>query len=113
MNDNELQLHGTYRRKDRIYTEDIYYGQGKKLSEATDAEKEADLKVCSSNYNFKKDNFCLWLLTTSWMVAKVKNQLRVKMQKENKINKNGTKLLQLTEEPALWFRGFVKQKLNQ
>ena len=47
------------------------------------------------------------------MVAKVKNQLRVKMQKENKINKNGTKLLQLTEEPALWFRGFVKQKLNQ
>jgi len=38
------KLHGTYRRKDRIYTEDIYYGQGKKLSEATDAEKEADLK---------------------------------------------------------------------
>jgi len=38
------KLHGTYRRKDRIYTEDIFYGTGKKLSEATDAEKEADLK---------------------------------------------------------------------
>ena len=43
-----MQLHGTYRRKDRIYTEDIFYGTGKKLSEATDAEKEADLKVSPS-----------------------------------------------------------------
>ena len=46
--DDQLQLHGTYRRKDRIYTEDTYYGTGKKLSEATDAEKEADLKVGNS-----------------------------------------------------------------
>ena len=48
-----MQLHGTYRRKDRIYTEDIFYGTGKKLSEATDAEKEADLKVCSFNFHKK------------------------------------------------------------
>ena len=59
-----MQLHGTYRRKDRIYTEDIFYGTGKKLSEATDAEKEADLKVCS--FNLQKEriiiDYDLWLL---------------------------------------------------
>ena len=44
--DPELQLHGTYRRKDRLYREDTFYGTGKKLSEASDAEREADLKVC-------------------------------------------------------------------
>lgn len=38
-----MQLHGTYRLKDRIYNENIYYGQGKKISEATKEELAADL----------------------------------------------------------------------
>ena len=38
-----LQLHGTYRRKDRIYHEDTFYGQGKSLSEATEQELQKDL----------------------------------------------------------------------
>ncbi|PSN38445.1 hypothetical protein C0J52_24977 [Blattella germanica] len=38
------KLHGTYRRKDRIYTEDIFYGQGKALTEATETELMNDLK---------------------------------------------------------------------
>nr|XP_022908522.1 methylsterol monooxygenase 1-like [Onthophagus taurus] len=37
-------LHGTYRRKDRLYTEDTYYGQGKALNEATASEIKADLQ---------------------------------------------------------------------
>jgi lathosterol oxidase len=37
------QLHGTYRRKDRIYTEDIYYGRGKAIRDATDEELKNDL----------------------------------------------------------------------
>ena len=58
-----MQLHGTYRRKDRIYTEDIFYGTGKKLSEATDAEKEADLKVSPSIMTaWKKTQFLLRIL---------------------------------------------------
>jgi len=38
------KLHGTYRRKDRIYHEDIYYGKGKSLDEATAEELEKDLE---------------------------------------------------------------------
>lgn len=37
-------LHGTYRRKDRIYSEDIFWGTGKDLKEATKDELEVDLK---------------------------------------------------------------------
>lgn len=37
------KIHGTYRRKDRLYTEDIYYGQGKALTEATQEELAADI----------------------------------------------------------------------
>ena len=38
-----FQLHGTYRLKDRLYTEDTFWGTGKKLTEATREELEADL----------------------------------------------------------------------
>ena len=38
-----LQLHGTYRQKDRIYREDIFYGFGKKLDEANTEEIEKDM----------------------------------------------------------------------
>jgi len=31
-------LHGTYRKKDRIYNENLFYGQGKSLTEASEAE---------------------------------------------------------------------------
>ena len=36
-----FQLHGTYRKKDRIYRENYYYGQGKSLAEA-DAKELAE-----------------------------------------------------------------------
>ncbi len=38
-----LQFHGTYRQKDRIYREDIFFGKGKALSDATDAEIKQDV----------------------------------------------------------------------
>ena len=38
-----FQLHGTYRRKDRIYHEDTFYGQGKSISEATEEELKQDI----------------------------------------------------------------------
>ncbi|KAJ8866408.1 hypothetical protein PR048_032251 [Dryococelus australis] len=38
------KIHGTYRRKDRIYTEDTFYGQGKSLKEASKEEIMNDLK---------------------------------------------------------------------
>ena len=37
-------LHGTYRRKDRVYTEDIFYGQGKRIDEVSAEELKADLE---------------------------------------------------------------------
>jgi len=37
------QIHGTYRRKDRIYREDTYYGRGKDIKEATAKEVADDL----------------------------------------------------------------------
>lgn len=43
-NNVTLQLHGTYRRKDRIYKEDIFYGKGKPLSEATAEELKEDME---------------------------------------------------------------------
>ncbi|PNF32539.1 hypothetical protein B7P43_G02459 [Cryptotermes secundus] len=38
------KLHGTYRKKDRIYHEDVYYGQGKAIHEATEEELKKDLQ---------------------------------------------------------------------
>jgi len=35
-------LHGTVRQKDKIYREDIFWGKGKDVSEATSDEIEAD-----------------------------------------------------------------------
>jgi lathosterol oxidase len=37
------KLHGTYRRKDRIYREDIFYGFGKSLDEASANELQTDI----------------------------------------------------------------------
>lgn len=37
------KLHGTYRRKDRVYTEDIYYGRGKALNEVSKEILDNDL----------------------------------------------------------------------
>jgi len=36
------KMHGTVRQKDKIYREDIFYGNGKDISEATREELEAD-----------------------------------------------------------------------
>lgn len=38
------KLHGTYRRKDRVYTEDTFYGKGKAFDEVTAEELKADLE---------------------------------------------------------------------
>lgn len=38
------QIHGTYRRRDRIYREDIFYGRGKALQEATEEEIRSDIQ---------------------------------------------------------------------
>ena len=38
-----FQIHGTSRQKDRIYREDIYYGQGKALADATQDEIQDDI----------------------------------------------------------------------
>lgn len=38
-----LQLHGTYRQKDRIYSEEIFYGKGKALDEVSADVLEKDL----------------------------------------------------------------------
>ncbi|KDR17319.1 delta(7)-sterol 5(6)-desaturase erg32-like [Zootermopsis nevadensis] len=57
------KLHGTYRRKDRIYTEEIYYGRGKELREATEEEIKNDLQERESEnplaYNSNKNEFKL------------------------------------------------------
>lgn len=37
-------MHGTYRRKDRIYKEDVFYGKGKPLSEASPEELKEDME---------------------------------------------------------------------
>lgn len=38
------QIHGTYRRRDRIYREDIFYGRGKALQEATEEEIRSEIQ---------------------------------------------------------------------
>lgn len=38
-----FQLHGTARKKDRVYTEDIFYGRGKALSEVSEEVLKNDL----------------------------------------------------------------------
>jgi len=37
------KLHGTYRQKDRIYREDIFFGKGKSISEASQEELQQDI----------------------------------------------------------------------
>ena len=43
-----LQLHGTYRQKDRIYREDIFGGQGKSINEASQEELQQDVSERTS-----------------------------------------------------------------
>jgi len=38
------KIHGTYRRRDRIYREDIFYGRGKALREATEEEIKSEIQ---------------------------------------------------------------------
>ncbi|CAH0553155.1 unnamed protein product [Brassicogethes aeneus] len=38
------KLHGTYRKKDRVYTEEIFYGTGKSIKEVSAEELKADLE---------------------------------------------------------------------
>lgn len=38
-----IKLHGTHRRKDRVYTEDIFWGTGKEMDKLSPQEIQADL----------------------------------------------------------------------
>lgn len=59
-----LQLHGTLRRKDRIYREDIFHGKGKSFSEASDREIQADIQERESeNPLAYKENVLEYKLT--------------------------------------------------
>lgn len=59
-------MHGTYRRKDRIYTEDIFYGQGKSVTEVTEEELKADLdERLSENPKAYRENKLEFNLTKS------------------------------------------------
>lgn len=50
------QLHGTYRQKDRLYREDIYYGKGKSIDEATEGELNDDIAERESENPLAHDN---------------------------------------------------------
>ncbi|KAK3922518.1 putative Delta(7)-sterol 5(6)-desaturase [Frankliniella fusca] len=52
------KLHGTYRRKDRVYTEDTFYGRGKALTDATQEELAQDLKerISENPRAYRNDN---------------------------------------------------------
>ncbi|KAF0308815.1 hypothetical protein FJT64_019986 [Amphibalanus amphitrite] len=43
-----IGIHGTYRRKDRIYREDIYYGKGKELEKCTEEELSEEMSERTS-----------------------------------------------------------------
>ena len=45
-NTNLTQIHGTLRQKDKIYREDIFYGKGKDLTEATRYDARVFNKPC-------------------------------------------------------------------
>lgn len=49
-------MHGTYRKKDRLYREDIYYGQGKSIAEATEGELNDDIAERESENPLAYDN---------------------------------------------------------
>merc|ERR1712071_47420 len=50
------KLHGTYRMKDRIYREDIFYGKGKSLKEASETELAKDIAERKSENPLAHDN---------------------------------------------------------
>ena len=62
-----FQWHGTYRQKDRIYHEDVYFGRGKAIDEATADEFEQvgerwrqELSSNEHKFEFEK---CIYSLT--------------------------------------------------
>lgn len=59
-----LQLHGTYRQKDRVYREDIFYGKGKSLNEVSPDELHADMEErLSENPLAYRENQLVYKLT--------------------------------------------------
>ncbi|XP_046455157.1 lathosterol oxidase-like [Daphnia pulex] len=50
------KLHGTYRKKDRVYREEFFYGQGKSLDEVTEGELAQDLAERESENPLAYDN---------------------------------------------------------
>lgn len=61
-----FQLHGTYRRKDRIYKEDTFYGKGKPLAEATAQELREEVEERKSeNPLAYKENRLVYELSES------------------------------------------------
>lgn len=69
-----FQLHGTYRRKDRIYTENTFFGKGKALSEATETELKADVEErLSENPIAYRENKLVYKLTDKELKSAEKN----------------------------------------
>ncbi|XP_067010446.2 uncharacterized protein [Anabrus simplex] len=65
------KLHGTYRQKDRIYTEDTFYGVGKSIADATDSELQADINErLSENPLAYRSNKLEFSLTDSELKSK-------------------------------------------
>lgn len=68
-------MHGTYRRKDRIYTEEIFYGKGKAITEVTEEQLNEDLKErLSENPKAYRENKLEFNLTESELSVLKKNK---------------------------------------
>ncbi|XP_054268752.1 uncharacterized protein LOC128990419 isoform X2 [Macrosteles quadrilineatus] len=64
-------LHDTYRRRDRIYKEDIFYGRGKPIAEATSKEIEEEVKSRESE-NINAHRYINPILNTSELIEEDK-----------------------------------------
>ena len=72
-----FQWHGTYRQKDRIYHEDVYFGRGKAIDEATADEfeqvgerwrQEFSSNERSSNKHKFEFEKCIYSLTKPYLI---------------------------------------------
>lgn len=78
-------MHGTYRRKDRVYREDIYYGSGKAFTQTTAEELKTDMEErLSENPLAYRENKLEFKLTDSDIKKISKRKQQSKAKKQNK-----------------------------
>jgi len=69
------KLHGTYRQKDKIYRENIFYGKGKSVTEATKTELAEEMAERQSENPLAFDDnthqFELDLKKNDWFFLKI------------------------------------------